>query len=401
METAKNKGYIKSAQIAEIWNKTANSSKENLTGDDISRKFRRILEKLEGKQQGTRLNCIYKSIGENKDKKKNDWIFFDSSKIVEINKRLDEIDALNTGGLTKYCELSKEGEKLTPEYEKYKMDVYDTVKEIFDLWEISKRGYFTSSEKDTFIEMLICLIPKEQECWNEKKQKSADVRLLKDVENRFENNKGEVQDTVNKFFMETRNSDFYMLRILREAYDYTGQYQLVRQWADKWIYLMNTACIVRRKMNEIVMPDKNEYIKRFSAKDLLDSILIWYYINLLQNNESNSGNQDHQLKKNSKELKEKDDCIFCVNEVVDCSKTIQFAEDYDFILKMAFMELEEIGSIVNDNPDKYIRNTKNQDIEDYNEAVIVKKCLKIVNPNKANIDLNYVKYFGLNYDEEI
>lgn len=164
---------------------------------------------------------------------------------------------------------------------------------------------------------------------------------------------------------------------------------------------MNTACIVRRKINEIVMPDKNEYIKRFSAKDLLDSILIWYYINLLQNNESNSGNQDHQLKKNSKELKEKDDCIFCVNEVVDCSKTIQFAEDYDFILKMAFMELEEIGSIVNDNPDKYIRNTKNQDIEDYNEAVIVKKCLKIVNPNKANIDLNYVKYFGLNYDEEI
>lgn len=367
--------YLTPSQVA---GGVSEFQKSQLTGEDISRKFRRILETIEKEVEGAQLNCLYKSKSRRKDRNVNSRIFNNPDKMVNINKRMQNIDVMAEGALTEYCKLVDEGKKLDPDYRIYRMDPAEVVYNIFELWETSKKGYFNSCEIIEFTDLLISLIPKGPE-----------------LEKSFADSKMEADNIMYEFFFNRRTSSFYEKRILKAAFNYSNQYQLVKEWSSKWNAIMDIVLYLRKNMELIEKTDENWYVKNFSIRDFIKGILISYDFDLLRKYQLENEKKNKHSGNRSRMFMEKDSCINCVNDVVNAKIKYEFEEDYYFILDKAFMELEDIGRTVNADSKKDKSRDYNLE-KDYNKIdTILKKCLDTINPHNAEVDLNYVRKFGV------
>lgn len=184
--------------------------------------------------------------------------------------------------------------------------------------------------------------------------------------------------------MNTRNSEFYRLRIYNKKSGNLWQYKLVGHWKDKWKYIMDTAYKIKQFNENKELAEKYPRIKRLNTNDLKKFALILYYGKLLwKNDEKNNGNESVLKDKKDIDITE-NDFKNCIDEIVNHQLKNTSKENYYLILCCAFEDLEKksAAAIVEHESKEKIYLP---DIE--KRCNILEELLEIINPNCGVIQI--------------
>lgn len=116
--------YVTTDMIAEHWNKTGYMTEKNTqwNADKVTKKFRKILESIDSIiKRSEMLENLFRS----ENDEGSHFIFFDASQIMEYKQKLEDASIVD------YRELSVNALMY---YQDYETDTFDTLKDIFELW---------------------------------------------------------------------------------------------------------------------------------------------------------------------------------------------------------------------------------------------------------------------------
>lgn len=404
--------YVTTGMIAKHWNENGYLTEKGTSwdADKVGKKFKKILgdvEKAIGSKQGDFEDLYRSKNGESGC----DFIFFDAGEIIEYKQKIYGESVSEYMKLIKNNPISLAGRDYCEPSENYadvyETDTYDSLQCVFDL--CRRAGgvqYLTSDEIEIVGKKLENLVPLYQDidklketmakALNEadpedKEAYKIPVRLIRGLNE----NKQKARSYINQLYIETRKAEFYKKRIfVKENYVKNGQIDCLKEWVEKWTYVIDHMVSVYRKPEEA----------KLDVRKVLKVLLIWY-----QNEKRKGIISDSLLKKG---FDTENINTFSSGEVAKTLKSwvsglaeykksefISESEDgYFFVIKQAFEDLEKIYEKVIENTksmerkkqDKGQRKAWTQKFEQNGKEDILPyllECIEIMEPHIERISM--------------
>lgn len=400
---------VTTSEIIQHWKETKylTPQKKEWTTDLFVNKFTGILHDIEeaSVSQDKKKSADGEHVLEKLYRSDNDYghfIFFDASEMMKYRQEL--YNAIPS--ISKYFKIL---ENCPPNIQDFETDTYGSLKCIFDLWE--KAGsieHLTSDDLKKIEAKLEILLPTR---WyisrTPKTQNNTDFELYKKQVEQHNKNKCMIEKHMFKFYIKITEKRFSNAPFIKTHYIKNGQIDLVKDWKEKWTYTIDNIASIYDNPNGT----------HLSISDLVNVLLIWYenekrrkFIlsdQLLKELQDKINHEEKVKRRNGK-------LITALNKIINEYKknyggdyekintsnrpaveqtykewiedlanfakeklATKYEHDYEFVIRMAFSQLEEIYNEVSKNAEnpKDITNQCTEDMLPY-----IKKCINVIHP---------------------
>lgn len=188
---------------------------------------------------------------------RGNYIFFDTSEIMEYKQKLDNAFP----SLHKYWEVL---DSCPPNIREYETSTYDSLKFIFEIWK--HKEYLTYDELKKIEKKLKNLLPR---CRNIDQEteilKSGNYKLYMKLEDQYENEKHTIEECIFIYYIKIIEDRFANAPFSKDHYMKNKQIDLVKNWKEKWTYVIDNIAFIYENTNEI----------NLSISDIMDVLLVW------------------------------------------------------------------------------------------------------------------------------